>query len=281
MRGRLSGHVPAHGELTPEIVAGLLGVRQEEFTPAPGPPPSLCPGCGHRAAFFAIRKALPTAIFSGDIGCYTLGVNQKALDTCLDMGASISMANGFYRAYRRDGATPPIVAIIGDSTFFHAGIPALLNAVVTGARIVVLVLDNGIVAMTGFQPTPAGADIELIARGVGVRFVETIDPYDVDGVVALAKKARAFTKAPDGGVAVVIARRPCALYAPGPERIPVEIDAKLCDGCDYCLKFCECPGLVKAGDKVAVDRARCTDCGMCIAMCPLHAIVPRESACSS
>lgn len=279
VQGRLTGHVPGHGELTPETVARLLGARGGAEVSPDGPAPRLCLGCGHRAAFFAIRKALPSAIFSGDIGCYTLGVNQKALDTCLDMGASITLACGFYHAHRRDGQDLPIVAVIGDSTFFHAGLPALLNAVVTGVRIIVVVMDNGIVAMTGFQPTPAdaGAQIEAAARGLGVRFVEAIDPYRVDETVALMKRARAFTKAPDGGVALVVARRPCALHEPPGERIPVDVVQDLCDGCDYCLKFCECPALVKQPDgRVKVDHSRCIDCGMCVHMCPLDAIVPRK-----
>lgn len=272
--GRLTGDVPGHGELTPEVVGEILGIPRRAVTLAPGPKPRLCLGCGHRAAFFAVRYALPSAIFAGDIGCYTLGINQKALDTCLDMGASITLASGFYHAHRRDGRDIPIVAEIGDSTFFHAGIPGLLNAVVTGARFIVVVLDNGTVAMTGFQPPPPGADIEKIARGVGVRFVETIDPYAVHDMVALVKRAREFTQSPDGGMAVIIARRPCALQTPPKEKVPVEVNEAECDACDFCLKYCECPGLVKDTEtgKVYIDHDRCIDCGMCVSMCPRKAI---------
>ncbi len=298
VRGRLTGDVPREGELTPEVVAGILGLSAAGGTggavpvapPAdPGPGPRLCPGCGHRAALFAIRKALPSAIFCGDIGCYTLGVNQRALDTCVVMGASIGLATGFWHAHRVGGGGAgsdggrevPIVAVIGDSTFFHAGIPPLLDAVVGGARILVLVLDNATVAMTGGQPTPAaaGASIEAIVRGLGVCFVETHDPYAVEGMVEAARRARDFTKRPDGGVAVLVARRPCALLAPPTEKVPVEVDPGACDGCDHCLRFCECPGLVKdeASGKVLVDHARCTDCGMCVPMCPLGAIRPRAA----
>lgn len=268
IRGRLTGDVPPQGELTPEAIAGILGIPSPA-PPAGGPPPRLCLGCGHRAAFFAIRKALPNAIFSGDIGCYTLGVNQRALDTCIDMGASITLADGFHLAK----AEVPIVAIIGDSTFFHAGLPALLNAVTDGARILVVVMDNGTVAMTGGQAPPPGADIEKVARGIGVQFVETIDPYQVDETVALVKRARAFTKST--GLAMIIARRPCALAVPPKEKVRVDVN-DLCDGCDYCLKFCECPALVKdpVTGKVFVDHDRCIDCGMCISMCPLKAIQP-------
>ncbi len=290
--GRLTGDVPGAGELSADLVTELLG----RYLGKPAPPvsspipsanrPRLCPGCGHRAAFYAIRKAFPSAIYPSDIGCYTLGINQKAVDTVLDMGASISLATGFWHALGRDGAAPPIVATIGDSTFFHSGQTALLNAHVTGARFVLVILDNGIVAMTGFQPTPAAgirgdgtpapvADIARIVAGIGIRFVETIDPYDIPGTMALLKRAGAHARAPDGGVAVVIARRACALHTPPQPRIPVEILPDLCTACDHCLKFCECPALVKdAGTgKVRIEHAVCNDCGFCVHTCPTDAIV--------
>ncbi len=284
--GRLTGHVPAHGELTPETIASI--VRDGRSSPAldapslpPGPAPTLCPGCGHRSAFYALRLALPRAIYSGDIGCYTLGVNQGALDTCLDMGASITLANGFWHAHRRDGSDRPVVAIIGDSTFFHSGIPGLLNAVTSGARFVVLVMDNGTVAMTGFQPTPAvaGAAIEGIARALGVRFVEAIDPFRTDDLIALLRRAHEFTRGADGGMALVIARRACALCVPPESKGRVTVEPEECTGCDICLKYCGCPALVKdtATGKVRIDRFRCNDCGNCIDVCPPGAILARPT----
>ncbi len=124
--------------------------------------PTLCPGCPHRAAFYAIRQALPDGIYPSDIGCYTLGLNLGAVDTVLCMGATISQAAGFYHAYRMKGEFPPIVATIGDSTFYHAGIPPLVNAVHNGAKFVLVVLDNSTTAMTGNQPTPG---LEILADG--------------------------------------------------------------------------------------------------------------------
>jgi len=281
VQGRLTGHVPAHGELTPEAVASVLGIAEVPPPAPPGPRPQLCAACGHRSAFLAVREALPKAIFSGDIGCYTLGVNQETLDTCLDMGASITLATGFDAAYRRDGTYKPIVAFIGDSTFFHAGMPALLQAVASDARIVVVILDNGTVAMTGAQPTPAerGADIEAIVRGLGVRFVKSIDPYDVAGMSALVRDAHAFTRDPAGGVAVVVARRACALHTPPQERIPVEIDQARCNRCDYCLRFFGCPAIVEDDEtgKLTVDDQWCLECGVCVEACPRDAIHPREA----
>ena len=282
VKGRLSGHVPRHGELSPEKIADVLGVGRETATPEPGPPPRLCLGCGHRAAFLAIHKAMPRAIYCGDIGCYTLGVNQKTLDTCLDMGASITLAEGLHVAHQRDGNTKPVVAIIGDSTFFHAGIPGLLDCVTNDARIVVVVLDNGIVAMTGHQPTPEerGVDIEAIVKGLGVTHVKTIDPYGVDDMVAIIKEAHAHTLQPDGGVAVVIAKRPCALLEAPAEQIPVVVIEEDCTACDYCMKFLACPALVQDEEsgKVHVDQATCIECGMCLFACPMGAIVSPESA---
>jgi indolepyruvate ferredoxin oxidoreductase alpha subunit len=280
IHGRLSGHVPSQGELTPEVVAGLLGMPTSTVAPVAGSPPELCVACGHRAAFFAMRMALPKAIFCGDIGCYTLGINQEAVDTCLDMGASITMAEGFFHAHRGEEKDVPIVAIIGDSTFFHSGMTGLLNAVTSGARIVVVVLDNGVVAMTGAQATPAeaGAKIETIATALGVRFVETIDPYETDALKALLKKAHAFTKREDGGVALVVARRPCALYEPPSEHVPVWVDPDLCTGCDICIRFFGCQPLLKdaATGKVFIDADNCIDCAMCIPTCPHHAILAKE-----
>lgn len=279
VQGRLTGHVPGHGELTPEVVAKLLGAPDPPPLPKSEPlPPRLCPGCGHRSVFYELRLALPQAIFSGDIGCYTLGTNQKAIDTCLDMGASITMATGFWHAHKRDGKDVPIVAIIGDSTFYHSGITGLVNAVAAGARFILVISDNAIVAMTGAQPTPAeaGISIEALCRAAGVKWLRVIDPYGVDQAIGLFKEARKYTQAPDGGIAVVIAQKPCALHSPPETKIPVDVDAGLCDGCDFCLKFCECPALVKekSTGKVVIDHVRCIDCGQCVHMCPADAILP-------
>ncbi len=161
--GRTTGTVPEAGELLPEVVEDLLrdflglepAVRPSSPAAA-GRRPTLCAGCPHRISFFAIKKAFPKGIYPSDIGCYTLGLNLGVVDTVLCMGASISQAAGFYHAYRASREDyPSIVATIGDSTFFHSGIPALINAVVQNARFVLVILDNSTTAMTGNQPTPA------------------------------------------------------------------------------------------------------------------------------
>lgn len=308
--GRLDGSVPGAGELTPDVIYGILsrvladGGLSVALPPPPTdaleeaisalrlPPrgPRLCPGCPHRSSFYAIKRTFgPQAILPSDIGCYTLGLNLRAVDTCLDMGAAISMADGFSKAYGLGDARRPIVATIGDSTFVHAGLPALANAVHTGARFVLVILDNATTAMTGMQPTAASAaladgraglplSLEELARACGVRFVRRIDPYQIKAFQALLREAEAYIRAPDGGVAVIIAERACVLYDPTPLRehpIPVTVTED-CDGCKYCLVAFECPALAlnTATGKVEIDRRLCIDCGQCIEACYKDAIAP-------
>lgn len=297
VRGRMDGTVPPQGELTPDVVHDVLAavgiVKAQphvDAPPASGRRPTMCPGCGHRAAVHLLHKAFPKAIFPSDIGCYTLAVNMRAIDTCIDMGASITVATGLYQAFKQDGVKKPIVATIGDSTFFHAGIPALLNARTTGARFVLVILDNGTVAMTGWQPTPASGrqtggrmvpsvPIEQVVRGLGVEFVEAVDPYDADAFLDVARRAGEHVEAENGGVAVVIARHPCVLQTRerGTRRVTINDD---CDGCRICLVHFECPALVPVGDPmhVEIDRKICTDCGACVEACPRQAIVEVEWA---
>ena len=228
----------------------------------------------------------------GDIGCYTLGLNLRAVDTVVDMGASITMASGFYHAHRLSGDSKPIVASIGDSTFLHSGAAGLSNAVHTDARFILVVLDNGTTAMTGMQPTAGSAElaygtngklvsIERLARACGVEFVREADPYDYQVFESLLKEARAHTKAKDGGIAVVIAKRACVLYDKSelyasPVRVEVTDE---CDGCKYCLIAFECPALVLSadGERVDIDRRICVDCGECIEGCYKGFIIPEMS----
>ncbi len=306
--GRGDGVVPSAGELTPEVVyeivagqAARLGlslpppVATEELTELiadlglPVRKPRLCPGCMHRAAFFAMKRALgPNAIYPSDIGCYTLGLNLKAVDTCLDMGGSVTLATGLYQAYHQDGRDVPIAATIGDSTFLHAGIPPLASAVHNEARFILIILDNGITAMTGMQPT---ADSGLLADGrrgqrvairdlveaCGVKFIEEMDPYRVRDFEALVKRAREHTRQSDGGIAVIIAKRPCVLHDPTPlEENPIRVTVTdECDGCQYCQLVFECPALLLDHDRnqIVIDRRICVNCGVCIEACPKGCIV--------
>lgn len=311
VRGRLDGTVPGAGELAPEVVAdvltGLLSEAGLEFNSRPDDPalqelinslplpvrrPRLCPGCAHRSTFFAMKSEFGrSAIYPGDIGCYTLGLNLRAVDTCVDMGASVSMAAGFYRANRLVGDTRPIVATIGDSTFLHSGVEPLINAVHTGARFVLIILDNHTTAMTGFQPTAASnistnpyqpvreISIPELVRACGVTYVSEADPYDQAVFRRTLREAYDHSRALEGGVAVIIAERPCVLYDPLPirqEPVPVLITSE-CDGCRYCLEAFECPALVLRPDKsrVDIDETLCVECGQCIDACHKGFIVPQ------
>jgi indolepyruvate ferredoxin oxidoreductase alpha subunit len=298
VEGRRSGLVPGHGELTPDVVEKVLEqfLGKHTLREAPvrgkGVRPTLCAGCPHRASFYAIKDTFPKGIFPSDIGCYTLGMNLGAIDTCHVMGACISQGAGFYHAYARDAKDiPTIVVTIGDSTFFHAGIPALVNAVFQGAKFILVILDNATTAMTGNQPTPQvgiRADgrkgtqvrIEDIVKACGVTFVRTCDPYDTGAFSALLKEADAYNRGIDGGMAAIIAKHPCvldrdALKAQRVYRVHVSED---CTACRHCLENFECPALVYREDldRVVVDEVLCIGCGVCGTVCPVGAIVVEE-----
>jgi len=306
--GRLTGYVPHQGELTPEVIYNLLANALRELGIADlekgtdvklnklidnleltARRPTLCAGCPERAAFFAIKKALPKAIYTSDIGCYTLGLNLKAVDTVLDMGAGITLASGFYQAYHQDKKDIPIVATMGDSTFYHSGPSSLLNAVYNNARFILVILDNETTAMTGMQPTPGlgitadgstGRKIPLkeLIIGCGVKWIKTIDPYDVKKLIRLLKEARKYTQRSEGGIAVIMAKHPCLIrYPEACREKPVKVDiTDECNGCNYCLDFFECPALYSKEEKnrVEIDRRLCVDCGVCIHACPRGAIIP-------
>ena len=293
VRGKLDQTVSRVGEFLPEkvlaTIANFSGIKIDipALSQAPGRRPTLCAGCPHRASFFAIKKAAPKGIYTSDIGCYTLGMNLKAVDTVLCMGAAISQAAGFYHAHKGAPKRPDVVATIGDSTFFHAGVPALIDAVNQNVRFVLVILDNRTTAMTGSQPTPATGrsvageelvkvDMEALVKGCGVQFLEVGDPYDLGGFISLVKRAVEYSR--EQGPAVVIARHPCVIdlarQGLAPEPIPVTITED-CDGCGYCLQHFECPALIPVDDgkRTAVDPLACNGCGVCLqGVCPKGAI---------
>ena len=297
--GRTTGAVPGAGELLPEVVEdilrdflGLEAAVRPSPPVAPGRRPTLCAGCPHRASFFAIKKAFPKGIYPSDIGCYTLGLNLGVVDTVLCMGAAVTQASGFYHAYQAGREDyPSIVATIGDSTFYHAGIPALINAVVQNARFVLVILDNSTTAMTGNQPTPAGGRtlagqpaprvlLTDLVQACGVRLVEEGDPYQFKTFVGLLKQAGKFSRSPDGGVAVVIAKHPCLMDRSRQEtfkRLPVVVNEK-CEGCGFCIKQFECPALQAQGEKepIVIDPILCVGCGVCVHICPHKALEVAE-----
>lgn len=305
--GRFTGHVPLEGEMVPEKIEMMLnkalkdckliplsdsdgGKEAFDLTGGMGLPlrkPTLCPGCPHRASFYSIRKALPKAIFPSDIGCYTLGSNLGVVDTVLDMGAGITMASGFWNAYIQDGVQKPIVATMGDSTFFHSGTTALINAVYNDSRFILVILDNGITAMTGMQPAITqgirvdgskgnAVALETIVEGCGVKYMKVVDPYDTKNMIKVIKDAAKYVNDPEGGIAVIIARHPCVIGfkdAAIPEKVSVCVSEE-CDDCGFCHQRFECPAMFRNSEteKTEINKVLCADCGICMQICPRDAI---------
>lgn len=284
--GKLTGHIAAAGENTVESVekalAAYLDVQLPESAQLPPPPqmpvrpPVLCAGCPHRASFFAVKEAMKgrKAVFSGDIGCYTLG-NAMPLDmtdTCLCMGAGVTMAQGLHRI------EPDAVnfAFIGDSTFFHTGIPGVINAVYNEHDIVVVVLDNSTTAMTGHQPHPGTGktmmgevsekiSIERVLEALGVKSVQVVNPLELD-----AAKQAVARAAEEKGVSAIIFRSPCiAVVKPNKA---LTVDADKCIGCKICINKLGCPALVMENGKAKVEPGLCTGCTLCSQVCPKKAI---------
>jgi len=283
--GKLTGDVPETGEFSPDTVKEVLSkifrrpFEEKSILPdldklLPPRPPVLCAGCPHRATFYAISQVFgKKAIYPSDIGCYTLGLQMGGVDTCLCMGASITISSGLYKS----GEKREIVCTIGDSTFLHTGIPGLINAVYNNSRIVVVILDNETTAMTGYQPHPGTGitaqgekthkvSFEKIVRACGVSYVETIDPYNLTESIKVFKRVKE-----ESGVRVVIAKRVCALLAKklDMKRVRFEVTEE-CIGCQKCLKF-GCPAIEWNGEKAQINE-QCSGCGVCAQICPVNSI---------
>jgi indolepyruvate ferredoxin oxidoreductase alpha subunit len=272
-------------------------LEQEAAPLLPWRPPALCPGCPHRASHYAIRVASRRVsrelgkdiepVYPGDIGCYALAYNppQEASDTIICMGGSFGIANGLAHVI-----DVPIVAHLGDSTFFHAGIPPLINAVYNKANITMVVMDNSATSMTGFQPHPGtgytamGEETvmlkpEEIARACGAKFVEVVDPFNLKEAIDVIERAIRFP-----GSAVVVARRLCAIIEQrekkkaGEETVLYRVDPEKCnDKCNACIELLGCPALIREGNKTVIDSSLCNGCGLCAQVCPYKAIVPEKS----
>lgn len=244
-------------------------------------PPILCPGCPHRASFNIIKTATAgKAAVSTDIGCYALGIQPplQVGDVLICMGASIGTAGGISKVTELD-----TVAVVGDSTFFHAAMPGLANAVYNNHKVTLVVLDNLTTAMTGHQPHPGTGKtgmrteanrilIEEVARGLGVKYVKAIDPFKVKEATNILKEA---LKTP--GPSVVVFRAPCTLLVlrerrkKGIKVEPMKITDE-CTNCMVCVKLTGCPALVPKEGKLTIDETLCTACTLCMSVCPYNAI---------
>ncbi|MEM2964528.1 MAG: indolepyruvate ferredoxin oxidoreductase subunit alpha [Candidatus Bathyarchaeia archaeon] len=286
--GKLTGHFPRSKEYSIEVVyhgvAASLGLappleakRQDStLPPTPPRPPILCPGCPHRASLYAAKTTLGKEMaYCTDIGCYALGVQPplEVGDILICMGASLGVASGISHAL---GSST--VAIVGDSTFFHASIPALINAVYNNHRIIVIVLDNLTTAMTGFQPHPGVEPtrghrvmIEDVAQGCGVKYVKVLDPMNLMEARKALKEAALFE-----GPSVIVMRRACSVderrkgvYSP-----PYVISKEKCNKCLACVKVLGCPAFHLSDGELKIDEVLCSGCGLCVYICPVKAVEP-------
>ncbi|MBA3027833.1 MAG: indolepyruvate ferredoxin oxidoreductase [Desulfobacteraceae bacterium] len=313
--GKTSGHIPSVGELNPDLVIEALSrVFQIQYQPvpkafsdqaallsfakAPGRDMTFCPGCPHRASFWSIHNALAldgrNGFVCGDIGCYTMAYGPTGFDTLKtihSMGSGAGLASGFAKL-RQFGMDQPVLAACGDSTFFHAAIPALINAVHHQSDFTLVILDNSGTAMTGFQSHPGlqinamkeevpALDIEKICRAVGAR-VEVSDPFDLEKTLNLLNLLMEDKK----GAKVLILRKACAL---SPERktekkYSMKVDEDRCRGANcgcnrLCTRIFKCPGLIwnESSGHSRIDEAICVGCGVCGDICPEQAIIREEN----
>ena len=288
IHGKIDGCVQSAGENSAESVAkvleSFLGIKPTESAfpkppELPVRPPVLCAGCPHRASFYAVKQAVKgrKAVFSGDIGCYTLGnaMPLDMVDTCLCMGADVTIAQGLH-IIEPDTLN---FSFIGDSTFFASGITGVVNAVYNQNDIILIVLDNSTTAMTGHQPHPGTGvtmmgevaqkvSIEAILKAIGLTSVETVDPLDLSAAVGAVQRA-----AEKSGVRAVIFKSPCIAVTKSEKKY--EITDK-CVGCKKCISQLGCPAIVIDEGRVTVEKSLCFGCSLCAQVCPVGAIEKRE-----
>ena len=306
--GKYSGTFSEAWEYNPNLVAkgiaSAMGVEYPDYesvireakqlkTIIPDRYPTFCAGCPHRATFVALNQALRIQaakgqehFFANDIGCYSMWVFPpiSRSDTSLCMGASVGVANGLTHAIEER-----VVAAVGDSTFYHAAIPALIDAVHNGNKFTLLILDNSVTAMTGQQSNPsteftAGwkqgkkVSIEGICKAIGVEFLEIVDSYDVKNNVEVFRKALEFD-----GLSVVISRRECALYGDRNKRrrgepiVPFYVDKSICKRPYMCLRTFYCPAYdVDEDQQPHISPELCDGCSVCSKLCPFQSIKRTE-----
>ena len=276
--------------LVRQVVAAYFGVDVaapalldlSDVPEIPQRPPNLCAGCSHRATFYAVKKAAEgmQTIYPTDIGCYTLGFMPPLSmgDFLICMGSSVGTSCGFSKVTDKK-----VVSFIGDSTFFHSGMPGLANAVFNNHNFTFVILDNGITAMTGHQPNP-GVDmglmnlsgygrisIEAVVRALGVTHVSIIQPYKVKKSIEALREAFEFK-----GVSVVIAQEMCTLYAKGHKKTKSRAYyvSDKCRNHRDCISQLACPAFYLDAEKVKIDPVMCAGCAVCAQICPENAILP-------
>ncbi|MBW1635158.1 MAG: indolepyruvate ferredoxin oxidoreductase subunit alpha [Deltaproteobacteria bacterium] len=294
--------IPSQGELNTAIVRNAIdpdsGVELFEEVDLPLRPPNMCAGCPHRGIFFNLSRM--KLFVSGDIGCYTLGFLPplSAMDSCVCMGASVSIAHGIAKAVG-EGAHDKVVSVIGDSTFIHSGITGLINSVYNNSASTLIILDNRITAMTGQQQNAASGynmkgeaasqlDLEALCRAVGVKHVYKVNPHLIPETRKILKEAVAL-KEPS----VVISEAPCVLLPEMKERKPVSYftNQENCVGCMSCIRL-GCPAISwtafaegeaetrgyrkKQKGISKIDEILCNDCGQCASLCKFDAITRKE-----
>ncbi|RLI60387.1 MAG: indolepyruvate ferredoxin oxidoreductase subunit alpha, partial [Candidatus Asgardarchaeum californiense] len=296
--GKSTGHFPRIYEYTPDIVADALSKIFNVRNPFPNPvqsklklpsrPPALCPGCPHRATYYAVKKAAPKdVVYPTDIGCYTLGKAPplETADLLLCMGSNAGTACGLAVATNQK-----IISFMGDSTFFHAGIPPIIDAVHHNHDVVITVLDNRTTAMTGHQPHPGTEydgmgrqakliKVEDVVKGLGVEHIEVVNPNNIKETTAAFKRAIEFK-----GPAVVVSKSPCILLDIQKKRregkeIPIYfIDQEKCKQCKTCIDGFGCPAFYyKENGSIYIDETQCNGCGNCVQICPFDAIKRRKT----
>lgn len=291
VHGKLSGDTTDRGENSVDSIVSQIEaffglslsdpetIEVDLHEQIPERPAVLCAGCPHRGAFYAVKKALGRtreAVMCGDIGCYTLGNAEplNAVDTCLDMGAGITMAQGFNVIDPDKKA----IAFVGDSTFFASGMTGVANAVYNRHDITIVVLDNATTAMTGSQPHPgtgatlmggftAPISIHDVLSSLGVKKITKANPLFADKAIEAAREAIDYE-----GPSAVIYESPCTkLTKPKP---PVYFIANACAGCRKCVTTIGCPALgwSEVGHSIVINRTFCVGCGLCTDICEYGAI---------
>jgi indolepyruvate ferredoxin oxidoreductase alpha subunit len=294
--GKSTGDFSRLYEYNPDIVIDALSNIFKVKNPLPTPsktkvklpsrPPALCPGCPHRATYYAVKQAAPKdTVYPNDIGCYTLGRDPplEMADAVFCMGSNVGMAIGFSIATNQK-----VVSFMGDSTFFHSAIPGIIDSVHHNHNCVITILDNRTTAMTGHQPHPGTEltgmgkparvlKVEDVVRGLGVEHIEIVNPRNVKKTIEIYKKALSFK-----GTSVIVSKAPCILLdlqdkrRSGGKISTFEINQEKCTQCKICIIRFGCPAFYSEDDgRVYINESLCNGCAICTQICPSKAISRR------